>query len=70
MVSTYFPFFMRLRPNKGSKTGSKFSSIFSSKTIFPVVILFSNSSIEPFCPKRNTTKLSPYFCLIHLTPCN
>lgn len=70
LVFTYFPFLIRLRPNKESKTGSKFSSMFSNNTVFPDVILFSNSSIDPFCPRRSTTKLSPYFCLIHLTPCN
>lgn len=67
---TYFPFLIRLRPSNGSSTGSTFSSMFSRRTVAPLLIDCSITSRYPRWPKRITFRESPYFCFIHLTPCS
>lgn len=67
---TNLPFLIKFLPNKGSRTGSTVSPIFSNKTVSPLIIAFSIVSKYPFCPSRITRNFSPYFCLIHLTPCS
>lgn len=63
------PRFVNVLDNNGSNTASIVSSIFSSKTVFPLVIAFSISSKYDFWVGRKTTTFLPYFCRIHLTPC-